>query len=211
MKLGIIGLTYSGKTTLFEAVTGAHGAAVEHAMGPHSAAIHVPDDRLDALAARCSPKKVTRANIEFMDVQAAAAAQNRSAAVAALMEMREADGLVHVVRFFEWPSAPPHPKGSLDPKRDAADMEAELILADLELVERRIERLEKAVVKPTPEQEHQRRELALMRRLKEGLHQGRRIEAMDLSPDESQMLSSFQFLSRKPQLHVLNVHEDRME
>ncbi|MFH1516333.1 MAG: GTPase, partial [Pseudomonadota bacterium] len=131
MKLGIVGLPYSGKTTLFEAITGAHGAAIEHSGGTHAATIIVPDERMNILAERCSPKKVTYAHIEFVDVPGVASDRGREHNVAVLSALREADGLVHVVRFFDWPSAPPHPHGSLDPARDVAELDVELIVADL--------------------------------------------------------------------------------
>ena len=120
MRLGIVGLSYSGKTTLFEAITGAHGAAIEHSSGAHVATIVVPDERVDALAERCSPKKVTYAHVDFVDVAGVASGQGREHTVGVLSALREADGLVHVVRFLDWPSAPPHPHGSLDPGRDVA-------------------------------------------------------------------------------------------
>ena len=211
MKLGIVGLPYSGKTTLFEAITGAHGAAIEHSTSAHVATIVVPDERVDALAARCSHKKVTYAHVDIVDVAGVASEQGREHNVGVLSALREVDGLVHVIRFFEWPSAPPHPHGSLDPARDAAELETELIVADLELVERRIERLEKQVTKPTAHMEEDRKELAIMKRLKAGLEEGRHVSAMGLSPDELFMLRSFQFLSDMPQVQVLNVHEEELD
>ena len=146
-----------------------------------------------------------------MDVAGVASDRGREHNVGVLSALREVDGLVHVIRFFDWPSAPPHPHGSLDPARDAAELETELIVADLELVERRIDRLEKQATKPTPHMEEDRKELAIMQRLKAGLEEGRRVSAMGLSPDELFMLRSFQFLSDKPQVQVLNVHEEEMD
>jgi len=211
MKLGIIGLPYSGKTALFEAITGAHRAAQDHTSSTHVAAIAVPDERLDALAKCTSPKKVTYAHVDFVDVAGVAADRGREHNVAVLSALREVDGLVHVLRFFEWPSAPPHPRGSLDPKRDVAEMEAELIVADLDIVEHRIKRLEKQVTRPTPTQEQDRKELALMKRLKEGLEEGQAVAAMQLVPHEAFLLRSYSFLSQKATLHVLNVHEDALQ
>lgn len=211
MRLGIIGLPYSGKTSLFEAITGAHRAAADHTRSTHVAAIAIPDERLDALAESGSPKKVTHAHVDFMDVAGVTSEQGREHTVSVLSGLSEVDGLVHVVRFFEWPSAPPHPRGSLDPKRDVVELATELIVSDLDIVERRIKRLEKQVTKPTPTQEHDRKELAVMKRLRPALEEGRGISAMGLSSEESSFLRSYGFLSGKPMIHVLNVHEDELQ
>ncbi len=210
MKVGIVGLPYSGKTTLFEAVTGAHGAAIEHTPTAHAATVSVPDERLDLLADKLSPKKVTYAHVDFVDVAGVSSDRSREHNTAVLSALREVDGLLHVVRFFEWPSAPPHPRGSLDPARDTTELECELILADLDIVERRIEKLRKQVLKPTPTQEHDRKELALMERLQQALEQGKRVADVGLSAENSFMLRAFQLLSEKPILPVLNVHEDEL-
>lgn len=210
MKLGILGLPYSGKTTLFEAVTGAHGSVVEHTPAAHVATVTVPDDRIDFIAQHSSPKKVTKGHIDFVDVAGVTSDDGRERAANVLTPLRDVDGLVHVVRFFEWPSAPPHPRGSLDPARDVRELETELILADLDIVERRTERLEKQITKPTPSQEQHQKELALMKHLHETLEAGERVSAAGLSSDESFLLRSFQFLSEKPTLVVLNVHEDEI-
>ena len=211
MKIGIIGLPYSGKTALFEAVTGAHGAAADHKGIVHMATVTVPDDRLDYLATVCSPGKVTHAHIDFVDVVGVTADEDRERAVNALSPLRDADGLVHVVRFFEWAGTPPHPSGTLDPGRDAAEIETELIITDLVIVERRINKLEKQIHKPTSHQDQDKKELSLMRHIKEALDEGKRVGTLDLSPDESFMLRSFQLLSDKPILPVLNVHEDELD
>ena len=210
MRIGIVGLPYSGKTALFEAITGAHGAAIKHSATTHSATVLVPDERIDRLAEVCSPKKVTHAHVDFVDVAGVAAESGHARSVAVLSALHEVDGLVNVIRLFESPSAPPHPHGSLDPKRDVADLDAELIVADLDVVEHRIERLRKLAKKPMPVHEHDRRELALMERLQSELAEGRHVVDMGLSPDELFMLRSFQFLSDRPVLHVLNVHEEKL-
>ena len=211
MKLGIIGLPYSGKTALFEAITGAHRAAQDHTASTHMATIAVPDARLNLLAERSSPKKVTPAYIDFVDVPGVAADQRRDHVVGVLSALREVDGLVHVVRFFDWPSAPPHPRGSLDPRRDAREIADELIVADLDIVERRIERLEKQVLKPTPHQDQDRKELAVLKPIKANLEEGQHISAMGLSSEDARLLRAYRFLSEMPMLQVLNVHEDELQ
>jgi hypothetical protein len=164
-------------------------------------------------AKTCSPKKVTHAQVDFVDAAGVSTETDRAHVVAALSTVREADGIVHVVRHFESPSAPPHPHGSLDARRDVAEMEAELLVTDLDVVERRIERLQKQATKPVPQQErdHDRKELALMERIKSALESGRRVAAMGLTTEESAMLRAFQFLSEKPAVYVLNVAEGELQ
>jgi len=208
MKLGIIGLPYSGKTTLFRAVTGAHGTAVRHGPATHIATVPVPDRRLEAIAETSSPKKITHAHIDFLDVAGVSADEDRERAATTLAPLRDADGLLHVVRFFEWASAPPHPRGTLDPARDVDEMKTELILADLVVIERRIRKLEKQIQKPTPHQEQDKKELALMKRLKDALEAGAALAELDLAAEESHLLRAFQLLSVKPVIAALNVRED---
>lgn len=210
MKLGILGLPYSGKTALFEAVTGAHGAAIEHGSTTHTATVAVPDDRLDAITKLGAPKKITPAYIDFVDIAGITADDDRDHAATTLAPLRDADGLVHVVRLFEWAGAPPHPRGTLDPARDAAELETELLIADLVVIERRLEKLEKQILKSTPHQEQDKKELLLMKRLKEKLEAGARAADIHLSEQETLTLKAFQLLSVKPVIHVLNVHENEL-
>jgi len=208
MRIAIVGLPYSGKTTLFEAITGAHGTAVDRGAAAHLATVAVPDERLDALAKAFKPEKVTPAHVDFLDVAGVDSDMERERVTDVLAACREADGIVNVVRHFNSPSAPPHPHGSLDPKRDTAELEAELIVADLDVVERRITRVEKQVAKHAATMERDKKELAALQRLKEGLEQGRRASAVQFSAEESALLKEMQFLSVKPMLTVLNVPED---
>jgi GTP-binding protein YchF len=209
MKIGIVGLPYSGKTTLFEAITGAHGAAVEHGTATHEATVNVPDARIDLLAKSVNPKKVTYALVDFVDIRGVASDMKREEVVTVLSSLREVDGLAHVVRWFESPSASPHPRGTLDPRRDIAEIELELCFADLDIVERRMEKLHKQLLRGQ-EVEKAKRELALMERLKATLEAGKRIGGLNLTQEESATLRSYQFLSEKPVFYVLNVHEDAL-
>ena len=211
MKLGIVGLPFSGKTSLFEAITGAHRAAHDFGSSTHTATIEVPDERLDRLAAAVSPKKVTHAHIDFVDVAGVAPEQGRDRNADVLSALKEVEGLVHVVRFFDWPSAPPHPHGSLDPRRDADEVETELLLADLVIAERRIHKLEKQIAKPTPHQEQDKRELAILKKIHEGLEAGKHVSAMGLSEADALQVRAFHFLSEMPMVYVLNVHEDELD
>ena len=210
MKVGMVGLPFSGKTMLFEAITGARASAASHDPSAHMATVAVPDERLDKIAESVKPDKITYAHVDFVDVAGVGGEMKREQAVAILSSLRNVDGLVHVVRWFESPSAPPHPHGSLDPKRDAAELHAELIVADLDIVERRMEKLQKQIAKFTNTLEHDKKELALLQRLREALEEGKPVSALELTSEESLMLRAFQFLSEKPMLYVLNVHEDML-
>ena len=208
MRIAIVGLPYSGKTMLFEAITGAHGTAVDRGAAAHLATVAVPDERLDALAKAFNPEKVTPAHVDFLDVAGVDSDMERERVTDVLAACREADGIVNVVRHFNSPSAPPHPRGSLDAKRDTAELEAELIVADLDVVERRIARVEKQVAKHAATMERDKKELAALQRLKEGLERGQRASAIEFSTEEGALLKEMQFLSVKPMLTVLNVSED---
>lgn len=213
MKIGIVGLSYSGKSTLFEAITGSHGTGAEKSGATRLATVAVPDERLDKIAETIHPDKTTYAHIDFLDVAGVSSEMDREQAANILSGSRESDGLVNVVRWFESPSAPPHPHGSLNPSRDLDELMAELIVADLEIVERRIEKLIKQQTKPIPtlEKEKEKKELAVMQRLKEALENGKGIASLGLNNEESALLRAFQFLSEKPMLNVLNVHEDAIQ
>ncbi|MGD1000422.1 MAG: DUF933 domain-containing protein [Candidatus Brocadiia bacterium] len=208
MRIAIVGLPYSGKTTLFEAITGAHGTAVDRGAAAHLATVAVPDERLDALAKAFKPEKVTPAHVDFLDVAGVDSDMERERVTDVLAACREADGIVNVVRHFNSPNAPPHPRGSLDAKRDTAELEAELIVADLDVVERRIVRVEKQVAKHAATMERDKKELAALQRLKEGLERGQRASAIQFSTEETALLKEMQFLSVKPMLTVLNISED---
>ena len=166
----------------------------------------VPDARLDRLTAMYNPRKRTAATIEFADlampVQAGAAQ-----ALVDVAAFKNADALVHVLRAFDDPAVP-HPAGSINPARDAQAMEDELILADLGLTERRLERVEKDLKKgKSPELE---REKAVLTQCKATLEEGRPLRSLELQGDDLKRLRGFQFLSAKPLLIVINVGESQV-
>jgi GTP-binding protein YchF len=166
----------------------------------------VPDARLDRLTAMFNPRKRVPATVEFTDL----AADGRSSGAQALVDVaayRNADALVHVLRAYD-DAAVPHPSGSIDPARDAQTMEDELILADLGVAERRLERLERDLKKSrTPDLEREREILTLCRAALEG---GRPLRAVDLQGEDLKRLRGFQFLSAKPLLLVINLDESRL-
>ena len=207
MKIGIIGLAAAGKTTLFNALTG--GAASTGGYGAvrvNIGAAHVADARVDALSAVFSPKKTTYAAVNFVDagVGDGSAAKNAEAIPQAL---EGADALLVVVRAFE-DAGVPHPKESIDPARDLADVRLDLLLRDLSVVERRRERLEKLVrVKKDPAEAA---EFALLTKIQETLEEGRPVRALKLGEEEMRIIKGFGFLSAKPLLVVVNVGEEQL-
>ncbi len=202
MRTGIIGLAGVGKTTLFRILTRGRAPQAGKHGELHVGVAHVPDARLDKLAALYKPKKVTYASMEYLDVAALAGEAGRDSAF--LVELREADALVNVVRAFDDPSNPP-PSGKLDPRRDAETLDLDLVLYDLEQVSRRIERIEKdSKKKKDPKHEH---ELALLGRCRAALEGERALREIDFSPEEEKLLTSFQFLSRRPMIYAVNLND----
>lgn len=203
MQTGIIGLPRSGKTSLFRILTRAHlDARAEH-VPVHVGMATVPDERLDRLAALFKPRKVTHAQVEYVDV--GGLVQDRARDAAYLAELRQADALAHVVRAFENPAVP-HPAGSIHPRRDIENVELELMLHDLEQVTRRLERLEKDLKKmrdPALEHEH-----ALLLRCRAELEAERPLRGMERTADDEKRLRGFNFLSARPMLAVLNLGDD---
>jgi GTP-binding protein YchF len=207
LRAGLIGFPSSGKTALFQLLTSARDAP--RTSGKQEANVgvaRVPDERLDRLTALFNPKKHVPATVEFADMGGAAAgAKTGAAALLDVAPFRNADALLHVVRMFRDPSVP-HASGSVDPARDVRSMEDEVILADLGVVERRLERLERDLKKAAGNAEL-KKEQEILQRCREALEAGRPLRALDLAGDEAKRLRGFQFLSAKPLLLVLNLDE----
>jgi ribosome-binding ATPase len=209
--LGIIGFARSGKTTVFNAVTrGKAATGYGGGQEPNIGVVKVPDRRLDVLSEMFHPKKMTPAEIRYVDFPAAGAAFGHGQGPGSqfLNELRRMDGLIHVVRAFESAEVP-HPEGSVDPARDVANMNLELAFADLALIERRIERLE-AELRSVKAGERMagEREIALLRRLQAGLEAEESIRSQSLSAEEERMIASYRFLTQLPLLVVLNIGEE---
>ncbi|HYL35091.1 MAG TPA: redox-regulated ATPase YchF [Bryobacteraceae bacterium] len=203
MKTAIIGLPMVGKTSLFTILTGVHEATRVGVMEARIGIAKVPDPRLDALAKIFEPPKVTHATVEYLDFPAVSKEALRDPSY--LASMRVADALAHVLRLFRSDTVP-HEKGSVDPLRDLEDVEMELILSDLVVVEKRLERLDKDRKKiKSPELD---REFALLERCKATLEQNVALRALELSGEEEKTIRGFQFLSQKPMLFVLNIGEE---
>ena len=210
MRLGIIGLPQSGKTTLFNALTRGTvpTGGLSGKMEVHTAVVDVPDPRVDQLSAMFKPKKTIYAKVTYTDIAGLEGNSNKSGISGTLLnQLTQMEGFIHVVRCFEDDNVP-HPAGSVDPLRDIANMDSEFILNDLIAVERRLERLaeekkkgggrDKALIE---------REIALFERFNSALQVENPLRNVEISAEEDKLLSSFGFLSRKPLLIVLSLSE----
>jgi ribosome-binding ATPase len=206
LRAGLIGFPASGKTALFQLLTSAREAP--RAAGKSEANVgvsRVPDERLDKLTALFNPRKHVPATVEFADIAGVGGVKTGAAALLDVAPFRNADALLHVVRMFRDPAVP-HPAGTIDPSRDVRTMEDEVILADLGVVERRLERLERDLKKGN--NPDLRKEQEILLRCRAALEDGRALRALDLASDDARRLRGFQFLSAKPLLIVLNLDED---
>lgn len=203
MKTAIIGLPMVGKTSLFTILTGVHEATRVGSMEARVGMTKVPDARLDELAKIFEPPKVTHATVEYLDFPAISKEALRDPSY--LASMRVADALAHVLRLFESETVP-HEKGSVDPVRDMEDVDVELVLSDMVVVEKRMERLEKDRKKiKDPNLD---REFAVLERAKATLDANLPLRTLDLTAEEEKLIRGFQFLSQKPMLYVLNIGEE---
>ncbi len=210
MKAALIGLMQSGKSTLWSALTGREPAPPGSPRALEAAAA-VPDERIDWLARLYRPKKTTYAAMDCVDLPGFSFvdAGGRAAARRLFDQARPAELLVLVVRAFPDAAAAPY-RGRVDPAADLAELQTELLLADLEMAATRIERLEKQAAKHTPDQERQRAELELHRRLQEGLEAGRPVRRLIESESEYALIKSLGLLTLKPMMIVVNVGEDAL-
>src|SRR5207248_9322846 len=200
MKIGLIGLPKSGKTTLFNLLTGASVATSRYDAGRaelHTGVARVPDPRVDRLTVLFKPKKTTYATFEVVDL---AGIEKGERAGLEAKEFRNADALLHVVRGFA-----DEARGEADPRRDIVDLEMELILADLEVVERRLERLEQSIKKRRVDTEVAEQEV--LQRLKTALESETPLRAAGLGAEDTRIVRGFTFLSQKPILHCVNLEE----
>src|SRR5690348_5289331 len=203
MKTAIIGLPMVGKTSLFTILTGVHEATRVGSMEARVGMTKVPDSRLEELAKIFEPPKVTHATVEYLDFPAISKEALRDPSY--LASLRVADALAHVLRLFADETVP-HEKGSVDPIRDLEDLETELILSDLVVVEKRLERLEKDRKKiKNPELDH---EYELLEKCKKVLEDNRPLREVELDAEGEKRIRGFQFLSQKPMLYVLNLGEE---
>lgn len=217
MKIAIIGLPNSGKTTVFNALTGGSAETSSFSSGrlePNLAAVKVPDSRIEALSRIYHPKKTTYAEVQYLDIGGieGRAEKREELPVETLNQIGNADALLHVVRSFENADVP-HPLDTVEPQRDVERLEQELILSDLIIIERRLERLAKEIPKLPPKDRGTREiEQKVLERFHAGLEDGRPIRSLEAPSDqEERLIRGFQFMSAKPVLLLLNVGEDRLE
>jgi len=208
VKLGIVGLPNVGKSTLFNAITKAGAAAANFpfcTIEPNVGAVAVPDARLDQLAVWFQSKKTIPAGVEFVDIAGLVkgASQGEGLGNKFLSHIRETQAIVHVVRCFEDKDIT-HVSGAVDPASDIEIIETELILADLESVEKQFERLAKKARGGDKEAAHQQE---LAHRLKEHLGKGLPARTAGFTPDEMALVRDFFLISSKPVLYAMNVGE----
>ncbi|MHB8856249.1 MAG: redox-regulated ATPase YchF [Bellilinea sp.] len=209
MRLGIIGLPQSGKTTLFNALTRAtQPTGTTGKIEVHTAVVEVPDPRVDVLSRMFNPKKTIYAKVTYADIAGLDGSASKSGIAGTLLnQLTQMDGFIHVVRCFEDDNVP-HPQGSVDAARDLAAMDGEFILNDLIAAERKLERLAEERKKGGGRDRATiDREIVLFERLQAVLNDEIPLRDMDISTEEEKMLSGFGFLSRKPVLVVFNLAE----
>ena len=210
MKAALLGLLESGKSTIFSAVSGKESPAVG-STGIEEALVSVPDVRIDWLAELYKPKKVTHATIDCLDLPGFSFIDEhgRAGAGRLIAKIRTVDLLVLVVRAFDDPAVPAY-RNRIDPAGDLSELRTELLLADLELVATRIERLEKQVHKPSKSQADDKAELELQKKLQETIEAEKPISSVIESDAERRMIKSLGFLTLKPVVVAVNVGEDEL-
>jgi len=211
LKVALVGLLQSGKSTLLASISGKEippigSTAIEEAIVP------VPDERIDWLFEYYKPKKTTHATIDCLDVPGFnfTDEHGRAAARWFINKIRTVEMLVLVVRAFGNPAVPPY-RATVDPARDLSELHTELLLADLELVATRIERLEKQIHKPTKTQAHDKAELALHKKLQDAIETEKPISSAIETEAEFDMIKSLGFLTLKPIAVAVNVSEDQLD
>jgi hypothetical protein len=209
MKLGIIGLPQSGKTTLFNALTRNNAPTTASAgrFEVHTAVVDVPDPRVDKLSAMFKPKKTIYAKVTYADIAGLEAGAAKTGISGQLLnQLAQMDAFLHVVRCFADENVP-HPSGSVNPLRDAEAMESELLLNDLVAVERKLERLTEERKKGGTDKTINARQTELFERLHKSLSDSKPLRGMEFNAEEQKELASFGLLTRKPVLTVFNLGE----
>ena len=211
--IGIVGLAKSGRTTIFNALTrGRANTGVYTPEAPHIGSSRVQDPRLAALAAQTKPEKITPAEVRYLDIGTSvkSLAQDTGISGQLLNQLSNTDAIADVVRAFTDDSIP-HIENSVDAARDIATMDLELAFSDLAIIERRLKRMETLFKKArSDERQHIHREQELLLRIKAALEQETPVRELSLTTDEAKAIATYQFLSAKPLLTIVNIGEDQL-
>jgi GTP-binding protein YchF len=213
MRLIITGFSNTGKTTVFNALTGqalettTYPTSISAEADPHPGVVKVPDARIEKLSSIYQPKKTTFATVEYIDylgITSVSAGGDVSQNAKVFNLIKDADAVVHIVRAFEDESTM-HPLGSVNPVRDVTSFEAELILGDLEFVEKRIEKIEQQEKRGKKQEEADKK---LLLKCKSALEEEKSLRNIDFTDEERRLMLPYQFLSTMPEIIVLNIDEN---